>query len=97
VDLHGPHARRLGTDVNRECARVATTRDEIKVLLISAAEIIEKFKTLPVNERAEVREFVSNFETNSDEGEKVGKRMTFEEAVDHVFEQHAPLLKRLAD
>ena len=65
---------------------------------MSAAEIIEKIKALPPEEKAVVVDFVRELEAGS--GQQSGalymNDAAFEAAREKVFAKHAELLKRLA-
>jgi hypothetical protein len=59
---------------------------------MSAVEFIEGFKAMPPEEQAEVRKFLLQFADSESR-----QNPSFVEAADHVFEEYAPLLKKLAE
>ncbi|HSI15498.1 MAG TPA: hypothetical protein VK961_25865 [Chthoniobacter sp.] len=68
---------------------------------MSAAEIIEQIKALPLEEQREVFSFVREAEKESASVNGQGVRYvddrTFDVAVERVFEQHSELFKKLAE
>jgi len=61
---------------------------------VSAAEVIEYFKTLPPAEQKIVAEFVQ--ELSSGQQVRCMDEKTFNAAVDKVFKEHRELLRKLA-
>lgn len=68
---------------------------------MSAAEIIEQIKALPLEERKQVFSFVREVEkesvSTSGQDVRYADDQTFDAAVERVFEQHAELFKKLAE
>lgn len=68
---------------------------------MSAAEIIEQIKALPLEEQREVFSFVRKVEKESaaasGQGVRYADDKTFDAAVDRVFERHDELFKKLAE
>jgi hypothetical protein len=69
---------------------------------MSAAEIIEQIKALPLEEQREVSQFVrAHVDTKSEAAGATGVRYaddeTFNAAVERVFERHEELFKKLAE
>ncbi len=66
---------------------------------MSAIEVIEKIKSLPPKEKAEVADFIHQMENNgakTNEGVRYMDKATFKEAKDRVFEKHKELFEKLA-
>ncbi|HEX7860619.1 MAG TPA: hypothetical protein VF773_09855 [Verrucomicrobiae bacterium] len=65
---------------------------------MSAAEVIEQIKRLPPEERKAVREFLSTDEQSSRNSTGVEHidRKDLERTAREIFEEHAPLFRKLA-
>lgn len=65
---------------------------------MSAAEIIEQFKSLPSEQREEVANFIRQFSGNvvAEENGTSSREARFQKAADKVFTEHRDLLHRLA-
>ncbi|MEO6568788.1 MAG: hypothetical protein ABIO94_08490 [Opitutaceae bacterium] len=64
---------------------------------MSAREVIEQIKTLPHAELQQVREFILSEETHSSTPKmEYVSEAAFDQALDHVFETHDELLRKLA-
>lgn len=64
---------------------------------MSATEVINLIKKLPDAEKREVAIYLQASETKVAKVSPAGKRMTFEEAKEHVFANYGDLLKKLAE
>jgi hypothetical protein len=63
---------------------------------MSAVEVIEEFKKLPVDEQAKVKEFVNanSASSSAEAGREVDEQ--FKKVADHVFTKNAELFRKLA-
>lgn len=65
--------------------------------IMSAAEVINLIKKLPEAEKREVAIYLQSSEAKIAKPSPAGKRMTFDEAKEHVFANYGDLLKKLAE
>ncbi len=64
---------------------------------MSVREVIDLIKQLPEAEKREVALYLQESEAKAAEASTSGKRMSFEEAKNHVFTNYGDLLKKLAE
>ena len=64
---------------------------------MSVREVIDIIKQLPEAEKREVALYLQESAENAAEASTTGKRMSFEEAKNHVFTNYGDLLKKLAE
>jgi hypothetical protein len=63
---------------------------------MSAVEVIEEFKKLPMDEQVKVKEFVNGSSASSPARPKREVDEKFKKVADHVFTKNAELFRKLA-
>ena len=64
---------------------------------MSVREVIEIIKQLPEAEKREVALYLQESAVKAAKASTTGKKMSFDEAKDHVFANYGDLLKKLAE